>query len=114
MPQYDILIAGAGIGGLTAASCLMKAGHRVTIFEQAPELGSLIDPKALKGNLLVADFAELQPLLEQALAREPENVEDAERAVAAGFGFATARCSGGNEVSNQLRHSAGTESGASR
>jgi salicylate hydroxylase len=33
-----ILIAGAGIGGLTAASCLMKAGYDVEIYEQAPEL----------------------------------------------------------------------------
>jgi salicylate hydroxylase len=33
-----ILIAGAGIGGLTAASCLMKAGYEVEIYEQAPEL----------------------------------------------------------------------------
>jgi len=33
-----ILIAGAGIGGLTAAACLLKAGHDVQILEQAPEL----------------------------------------------------------------------------
>jgi salicylate hydroxylase len=33
-----ILIAGAGIGGLTAASCLMKAGYDVELYEQAPEL----------------------------------------------------------------------------
>src|SRR5262249_3355254 len=37
MPK-KILIAGAGIGGLTAAACLIKAGHDVQIFEQAPEL----------------------------------------------------------------------------
>lgn len=33
-----ILIAGAGIGGLATASCLMKAGYDVEIYEQAPEL----------------------------------------------------------------------------
>jgi 2-polyprenyl-6-methoxyphenol hydroxylase-like FAD-dependent oxidoreductase len=33
-----ILIAGAGIGGLTAAACLLRAGHDVQILEQAPEL----------------------------------------------------------------------------
>jgi len=41
MQKYRILIAGAGIGGLTAASCLMKAGHHVEIYEQAPQLGEI-------------------------------------------------------------------------
>jgi salicylate hydroxylase len=36
-----VLIAGAGIGGLTAARCLRKAGHAVEVFEQAPELGEI-------------------------------------------------------------------------
>ena len=36
-----ILIAGAGIGGLTAASCLMKAGYDVQVFEQAPVLAEI-------------------------------------------------------------------------
>ncbi len=41
MQKYRVLIAGAGIGGLTAASCLMKAGHRVEIYEQAPQLAEI-------------------------------------------------------------------------
>ena len=36
-----ILIAGAGLGGLAAASCLMKAGYDVEIYEQAPELSEV-------------------------------------------------------------------------
>ncbi len=36
-----ILIAGAGIGGLTAAASLMKAGHNVRVFEQAPQLAEV-------------------------------------------------------------------------
>jgi salicylate hydroxylase len=36
-----ILIAGAGIGGLTAVSCLMKAGYDVEVYEQAPELSEI-------------------------------------------------------------------------
>ncbi|MBT6198911.1 MAG: SAM-dependent DNA methyltransferase, partial [Bacteroidetes Order II. Incertae sedis bacterium] len=50
--------------------------------------GSLIDPKSLVDpnyfqDTEHADFSELKPLLDQALAHETDNVEDAERAVAA-------------------------------
>ena len=38
MKTYRILVAGAGIGGLTTASCLAKAGHHVEVYEQAPQL----------------------------------------------------------------------------
>lgn len=41
MPSHKILIAGAGLGGLAAASCLSKAGHRVEIYEQAPQIGEI-------------------------------------------------------------------------
>jgi len=41
MKQCRVLIAGAGIGGLTAAACLMKAGHHVEIYEQAPALAEI-------------------------------------------------------------------------
>ncbi len=34
----DVLIAGAGLGGLTAALALIQRGHKVRIFEQASEL----------------------------------------------------------------------------
>lgn len=41
MKKRKILIAGAGIGGLTAAANLLRAGHDVSIFEQAPELSEV-------------------------------------------------------------------------
>ena len=41
MDKCKILIAGAGLGGLTAASCLMKAGFEVEVYEQAPQLGEV-------------------------------------------------------------------------
>ena len=34
----NIIIAGAGIGGLTAALALAARGHRVSVFEQAARL----------------------------------------------------------------------------
>jgi len=41
MNKRDILIAGGGLGGLTAAICLLEAGHRVRVFEQVPELSEI-------------------------------------------------------------------------
>jgi salicylate hydroxylase len=36
-----ILIAGAGIGGLAAAACLLQEGYDVEVYEQASELGEI-------------------------------------------------------------------------
>jgi salicylate hydroxylase len=41
MKAQKIIMAGAGLGGLAAASALMKAGHDVEIYEQAPQLGEV-------------------------------------------------------------------------
>jgi len=41
MPEKKIIIAGGGIGGLTAAACLLKAGINVEVYEQAPALGEV-------------------------------------------------------------------------
>jgi hypothetical protein len=43
------------------------------LFKDAPVLGSLINPRATAGDLVEAEFHELQPLLEQALAREAKD-----------------------------------------
>jgi hypothetical protein len=45
-------------------------GRLFRFFKDAPTLGSLINPLAAEGDLLMAAFRELQPLLEKALARE--------------------------------------------
>ena len=39
--QGRALIAGGGIGGLTAALCLARVGFEVSVFEQAPEFGEI-------------------------------------------------------------------------
>ncbi|KAK6201145.1 salicylate hydroxylase [Scheffersomyces amazonensis] len=39
--SLDVIIVGAGLGGLTAAIGLTMAGHNVTVLEQAPQLGEV-------------------------------------------------------------------------
>ncbi len=39
--KRKIIIAGAGIGGLTAAACLLARGFKVEVLEQAPALGEV-------------------------------------------------------------------------
>lgn len=41
MAGEKILIVGAGLGGLTAALCLLKAGFSVEVYEQAPALSEV-------------------------------------------------------------------------
>ena len=53
------------------------------LFDQAPELGSLIDPRSVKADLFQADFASLQPVLAAVLERERASDERTERAAAA-------------------------------
>lgn len=53
------------------------------LFKDAPVLGSLINPRATGGNLIEAEFHELQPLLEKALAQEAKDDTTYEMAVTA-------------------------------
>lgn len=53
------------------------------LFQKAAVLGSLINPRAGEGDLLVAAFHELQPLLEKALAQETQDDTAHEMAVTA-------------------------------
>jgi hypothetical protein len=59
----------------------MKRLYR--LFQKASVLGSLINPRAAEGDLLAADFHELQPMLEQALANESQDDTSHEMAVTA-------------------------------
>jgi hypothetical protein len=65
----------------------MRALYR--IFQNAPTLGSLLNPHSLAADLYQAGFRELRPVLETALARESGNERTHELAVAA-HGLATA------------------------
>ena len=53
------------------------------LLQKAAVLGSLINPRAEEGGLLVAAFNELQPLLEKALAQETQDDAAHEMAVTA-------------------------------
>jgi hypothetical protein len=53
------------------------------LFKDAPVLGSLIDPGALSGDLIEAEFHELQPLLGKALGQETKDDTVHEMAVTA-------------------------------
>ena len=53
------------------------------LFGQAPELGSLIDPQALKADLFRSDFESVRALFAAALERERMSDEQTEHAVAA-------------------------------
>ncbi|HEX5508904.1 MAG TPA: FAD-dependent monooxygenase [Pseudolabrys sp.] len=67
MPKYKVLIAGAGLGGLSAASCLMKAGHKVEVYEQAPKLGEIGAGIQISANAMhVLRDLGLEPAIRQA------------------------------------------------
>jgi salicylate hydroxylase len=71
----DVLIAGAGVGGLTAALALLQRGFDVDIYEQAAEpreLGAGIQIAANGSRVLIAlGLAErLRPLVCEAAAKE--------------------------------------------
>ncbi len=67
-----ILIAGAGLGGLTAALALIRRGLRVTVLEQAPALGEVGAGVQIGANgMCVLDHLGLWPALES-LAWQPE------------------------------------------
>src|SRR5581483_10086948 len=46
------------------------------LFQQAPVLGSLINPKRIGGDLLIAHFHEIEPLFLKALARESTKTDE--------------------------------------
>lgn len=71
----NAIIAGAGIGGLTAALALQKSGLRPKVYEQAPSLGEIgagimLTPNAVKS----LEFLGLSEALAQAAVEPEESV----------------------------------------
>jgi hypothetical protein len=58
-------------------------GRIYSLFRNSPVLGSLINPRAGEGDLLIAEFHELRPLLEKAMTRETKDDASHEMAVTA-------------------------------
>ena len=52
----DIVIVGAGIGGLTAAASLLQRGHRVRVVEQSQALGEIGAGLQLSANAVKVLF----------------------------------------------------------
>lgn len=50
--NLDIIIVGAGLGGLATAVALRRRGHDVTVFEQAPELMEVSHRDSFSGFFL--------------------------------------------------------------
>ena len=70
-----VLIAGGGIGGLTAALCLHEAGHDVRVFERAPKFEDEGAGIQLAANATkVLDALDLLSKLSD-LAVEPESID---------------------------------------
>ena len=63
----NVIIVGAGIGGLVSALCLDAKGHKVKIYEQAEILSELgagiqLSPNATKVLNYLDLFKDLEPL----------------------------------------------------
>lgn len=66
----DIVIIGAGLGGLAAAACLLERGHRVRVYEQASQLGEVGAGIQMSANAVkVLDHLGLRPLIEPTAVR---------------------------------------------
>jgi len=40
--KLNVIVVGAGIGGMAAATALGRRGHNVTVFEDAPQIGEVL------------------------------------------------------------------------
>jgi salicylate hydroxylase len=71
----QIAIIGAGIGGLTAAASLIRRGHRVRVYEQAPALGEVGAAVQMSANAVKVLYGlGLKPTLESQGVK-PESFE---------------------------------------
>lgn len=51
--MQEIVIVGAGLGGLSTAIALARRGHKVQVLEQAKQLGEVREPLDLNNYMLL-------------------------------------------------------------
>jgi hypothetical protein len=92
IPQLNLACSGLGINAreddwlkLAGKDERLRGAMKALygLFQQAPVLGSLIDPTRVGGDLFVAEFEKVQPLLESALRSEQSDEATHELAVTA-------------------------------
>ena len=54
--RTDVVIVGAGIGGLACARMLQKAGHKIVLVEAQPAIGGRLQTDAVDGFLMDRGF----------------------------------------------------------
>lgn len=61
MKEYDAIVVGAGLSGITCSGYLAKAGKKVLILEKLPEIGGCTIPNSMQGMTvsMIASFVGL-------------------------------------------------------
>ena len=70
-PSYDLVVAGAGMAGLTAASAVARSGGRVLVVEKAAEIGG----SAILSGGMVWTAVDAADLIEQCPKADPALIE---------------------------------------
>lgn len=68
MSEYDVVIIGAGLGGLTAGSILSKRGRKVLVLEQSGQVGGCCSTYEIDGYQfdIGASVVEMIPIIDRA------------------------------------------------
>jgi hypothetical protein len=99
LPPLHIACSGQGVTGKKDEWLAMANGDEklcngmerlYELFQQAPDLGSLIDPRCEAGDLFISGFAELKPMLQAALSTHKQQNADSQAIGVAAKGIAEA------------------------
>ncbi|MFC9435208.1 phytoene desaturase family protein [Nocardia sp. NPDC057030] len=74
-PEYDVIVIGAGLAGLTAATALQAAGRQVTIIERADRAGGLCGSRIIDGYSFTIACNDFGHFIVDAMARLGVQIE---------------------------------------